>query len=645
MKNKLRFKMTKDTTIKKDDSTKNLLILIIFLGILGIIVIMVLYFSGFFEWEKEGIDYEFLAYLPDENLKNVVYVHANEDFFQELSSLVGEVLGGRYLKNIKKSKLAVVSYDDGSSAYLSYLDTGQDIDEMIQSIKDLGKGYPFSGANISVEKKSIDNKLFYIIKTGYEYPISVICAWKQGSGIIALIFQDGYSWQSSSDRKDCTSIIDKKYNAKKFEDFFAEVDTLGKKLKPDRKVYAEGWMRSMDKGEKKAIYGFTYADEDGDYLLVAGDQPQGYGTNSNLCIGGQIIKRDGKEACSKEQSSAGFYLPTLASIVTLERGIGKYSIYVITYPKNTGAKKKAEDLIFSVKLEGEEKIWKDKKSLTVEVKDYKTKEAIYNAKVEVYKGYNELITDGYTDDNGVIKFDNMSLDTLRVLVTKEDYDNDTKYVSQTTEEITIYLKKPYCGDGKCSEIENCLNCPTDCKCRSGYICDDGKCKKKPAFCGNSICETGENCLTCSNDCKCRYNEVCIDGVCKKEAYSIDLPDEEGMTWNISYTPKSNKIKIKADSCFYLDIFYSSGREIDPYDADVKTCTASGGKIYSTTGNNSASWFIWNGCASTKYYEVEKGSDLILQVHTDSCPSCVCYHPNFYIYEYVDGKWVKYNQSK
>jgi len=83
-----------------------------------------------------------------------------------------------------------------------------------------------------------------------------------------------------------------------------------------------------------------------------------------------------------------------------------------------------------------------------------------------------------------------------------------------------------------------------------------------------------------------------------------------------------------------------GYEINPYDADVDTCTSSSGKVYLTTGNNSASWFVWNGCAHNKYYRVNKGEKLIFKVHTDSCSDCVCYHPNFYVYEYENGNWIQ-----
>lgn len=81
-------------------------------------------------------------------------------------------------------------------------------------------------------------------------------------------------------------------------------------------------------------------------------------------------------------------------------------------------------------------------------------------------------------------------------------------------------------------------------------------------------------------------------------------------------------------------------EIFPYDADVKTCTDSGGKVWPATGKDSAVWFVWNGCTHNKYYFVNPGQALKLHAYTDSCPGCVCYHPNFYLYEYENGKWVQ-----
>ncbi len=85
-----------------------------------------------------------------------------------------------------------------------------------------------------------------------------------------------------------------------------------------------------------------------------------------------------------------------------------------------------------------------------------------------------------------------------------------------------------------------------------------------------------------------------------------------------------------------------GFEIDPYDADVDYCISSastGQQKISTTGPQSAAWFIWNNCAKYKYYNVNKGEKLRLHVFTDGCDGCVCYYPNFDVYEYQNGDWV------
>jgi len=80
-------------------------------------------------------------------------------------------------------------------------------------------------------------------------------------------------------------------------------------------------------------------------------------------------------------------------------------------------------------------------------------------------------------------------------------------------------------------------------------------------------------------------------------------------------------------------------EINPYDADVKTCIDSEGKTWPATGEGSAAWFGWGGCTHNKYYYVNPGQQLRFHVYTDSCPGCVCYFPNFYVYEYENGSWI------
>jgi len=277
-----------------------------------------------------------------------------------------------------------------------------------------------------------------------------------------------------------------------------------------------------------------------------------------------------------------------------------------------------------------------------------------NKQVLIPKVFYEDLYLRFSPSNGNGERELIYLDKLIRISTERDYSKLERTCPLEIEENDKYIRYEWsneegcvgkivdpCGNGRCDHGENCLICPEDCRCGYNQICIDGECVRAPPRCGDRKCDANETCQTCPVDCRCSYGYECVDGECVKEILSVDLPDKEGMTWNLSYTPGSDRIKISSSRCFYLDIFDSEGNEIDPYDADVEFCTASGGKIYSTTGKNSASWFNWGGCASTKYYEVEKGDELTLRIHTDSCPSCVCYHPDFNIYEEIDGRWVKY----
>jgi hypothetical protein len=159
-------------------------------------------------------------------------------------------------------------------------------------------------------------------------------------------------------------------------------------------------------------------------------------------------------------------------------------------------------------------------------------------------------------------------------------------------------------------------------------------------CGNALCESGENCGNCPSDCKC-YRGECVNGACRTLPYSIELPSLKNRSWNITYTPLGEKIKVQSDNCFYLDVLYSSGEEIEPYDADVKNCVSAHRVKYNTTGPGAAPWFNWGGCAGLKYFQVTPGTDLVLRVYTEACPGCSCYHPQFNVYDWVGGDWVKF----
>jgi len=86
-------------------------------------------------------------------------------------------------------------------------------------------------------------------------------------------------------------------------------------------------------------------------------------------------------------------------------------------------------------------------------------------------------------------------------------------------------------------------------------------------------------------------------------------------------------------------------ELIPNAADVPSCTTNTGEVRLTTGtSNYANWFIWNGCAKWKQYNIASSASglpqpLVLNAYTDSCASCVCKYPNFTVSEYVNGNWT------
>jgi len=85
-----------------------------------------------------------------------------------------------------------------------------------------------------------------------------------------------------------------------------------------------------------------------------------------------------------------------------------------------------------------------------------------------------------------------------------------------------------CGDGLCSDEEDCVNCSADCACPAGAVCDgsqvkaecvygDAVCPEGPGetfeWCGNGYCCASlEDCKTCPQDC----------GECEGEA-GVDIP--------------------------------------------------------------------------------------------------------------------------
>ena len=128
------------------------------------------------------------------------------------------------------------------------------------------------------------------------------------------------------------------------------------------------------------------------------------------------------------------------------------------------------------------------------------------------------------------------------------------------------------------------------------------------YCGNGKCDAGEDSNSCKKDCATTSVPLCGNAVCDSGEDAESCPND----------------------CAY---------EIYPYESDSQFCQDSQNLPYTSTGPSYAHWFLFGGCGSKKYFHVMPGYRMIIYAYTDSCSECVCYHPNFYIYELVNGTWA------
>lgn len=156
---------------------------------------------------------------------------------------------------------------------------------------------------------------------------------------------------------------------------------------------------------------------------------------------------------------------------------------------------------------------------------------------------------------------------------------------------------------------------------SDHCNSDGTLTEK--YCSNNVVvwETYACPYGCS-DGRCidiAVNNTCGDGICQDSSYAS------------SVSSVSESRETCPEDCAYM---------IYPYSADKTTCYDSSGKEYNAYGNGSPSWFSYGGCPNYKYYYVNPGQKVYFRAVTDACSSCVCYHPNFYVYEYSNGAWAE-----
>ena len=69
-----------------------------------------------------------------------------------------------------------------------------------------------------------------------------------------------------------------------------------------------------------------------------------------------------------------------------------------------------------------------------------------------------------------------------------------------------------CENGVCESQkgENCVTSPNDCRCKLNEKCNREIKSCEAILCGNGKCDNEENSLNCPNDCKEKYSEVLLD---------------------------------------------------------------------------------------------------------------------------------------
>src|SRR5271157_5125087 len=137
--------------------------------------------------------YALFSYLPPEGAKGAVFVDLKQSAFTEITSLLGTVLSGK-AKDIKGMQIAILSYDDGSSAGIIQMQTDLGIGDVLGGIPSYYLGVSSVGSEFTNETKQIGGKsvtlLYSKSDTTKDNPI---CTWRDGSSLNILYYQKSYS--------------------------------------------------------------------------------------------------------------------------------------------------------------------------------------------------------------------------------------------------------------------------------------------------------------------------------------------------------------------------------------------------------------------------------------------------------------------
>ena len=202
------------------------------------------------------------------------------------------------------------------------------------------------------------------------------------------------------------------------------------------------------------------------------------------------------------------------------------------------------------------------------------------------------------------------------------------------------------------------------------------CTGSAAKCGNGTCENSETATNCSADCGGK-KATCTDSDNGTNYYKLGRITEinQYSNWTANSYPDMCVTDIaganlaeaicekRSDGYYYgSQKYYNCPNgckdgacapklseivsQLIPSSADVASCTTNTGEKRPTTGtSNYANWFIWNGCAKEKKYQITSTASstpqpIVLNVYGDLCASCVCKYPNFSVYALTGDVWIE-----
>jgi hypothetical protein len=274
---------------------------------------------------------------------------------------------------------------------------------------------------------------------------------------------------------------------------------------------------------------------------------------------------------------------------------------------------------------------------------------LYNSTSSSYSSYESmysLVKTVYTNDNGVADFGKMDIDSGKVEVSKEGYEDYTTYLSVYSRNISVYLTKKhsyynYSGNPFTVTVRSYEN--------SGLTLNNVEGAKVNIYNKSS---RGDYALAMTNytgsNGVARLNGGNIgDGKIEVEKDGYRIYSEFFYYYNsrnmMVYLSPTNLNQTYGYSKPSAPVENCSGNytlRIWPSDAATARCTNSEGAAIPSTGENAADWFNYGGCGGWKTYNVTPGSQVKIYGYSDSCTGCTLWHINYYLNDYYNSSWHK-----